>query len=47
MQSIINSIFDPLGFVVPHTLKGKRILQLLCKDEIGWDEIAPNEIIRE
>ena len=27
--SLINSIFDPLGCVAPHTLRGKRILQLL------------------
>ena len=47
MLSIISSIFDPLGFVAPHTLRGKRILQLLCQDEIGWDEIAPDDIIRE
>ena len=47
MQSLISSIFGPLGFVAPHTLRGKRILQLLCKDETGWDEIAPEDIIRE
>ena len=47
MLSLISSIFDPLGFVAPQTLRGKRILQLLCQDEIGWDEIAPNDIIRE
>ena len=47
MLSIISSIFDPLGFVAPHALTGKRILQLLCQDEIGWDEIAPDDITRE
>ena len=30
MLSIISSIFDILGFVAPHILRGKRILQLLC-----------------
>ena len=44
MLSPISSIFDPLGFVAPHTLRGKKILQLLCQDEIGWDEIAPDDI---
>ena len=45
--SIISSIFDPLGFVAPHILGGKRIVQLLCQDEIGWDEVASDDIIRE
>ena len=47
MLLLISSIFDPLGFVAPYTLRGKRILRLLCQDEIGSDEIAPNDIIRE
>ena len=47
MLSIISSIFDPLGFVAPHTLRGKRIQQLLCQDKIGWDEIVSDGIIRE
>ena len=47
MLSLISSIFDPLEFAAQHTLRGKRILQLLCKDEIDWDEIAPDNIIRE
>ena len=45
--SLISSIFDPLGFVIPHTLRGKRILLLLGQDKIGWDEITPDGIIRE
>ena len=45
--SLISSIFDPLVFVIPHTLRGKRILQLLGQDEIGWDEITPDGIITE
>ena len=47
MLSLTSSIFDPLEFAAQHTLRGKRILQLLCKDEIDWDEIAPDNIIRE
>ena len=47
MLSLISFIFDPLGLVAPHTLRGKRILQPLCQDEIGWDEVSPDDIIRE
>ena len=35
MLSIVSSIYDPLGFVTSFILKGKRLLQLLCQDEIG------------
>ena len=35
MLSIVSSIYDPLGFVARFILKSKRLLQLLCQDEIG------------
>ena len=35
--SIVNSVYDPLGFLVPFVLKAKQILQQLCKDKYGWD----------
>ena len=47
MLSMISSIFGPLGFVVPYTLKEKKLLQQLCQDEVGWDETAPDEIVKE
>ena len=31
MLSLISSFFKPLGFVPPHILRGKRILQLFAK----------------
>ena len=34
MLSIVSSIYDPLGFVAPFILRGKRLLQLLCQDGI-------------
>ncbi|XP_068712745.1 uncharacterized protein [Montipora foliosa] len=35
---LLSSIYDPLGFAAPFTLKAKKLLQDLCKDEkLGWD----------
>ena len=47
MLSIFRSIYDTHGFVAPFTLKDKRLLQLLCQDEIGWDERIDDSIINE
>lgn len=38
----ISSIYDSLGFVAPVLLTGKRILQLLCKDNLDWDKPLPD-----
>ena len=35
--STVSSIYDPLGLVAPVNLQGKRILQELCRDGVGWD----------
>ena len=41
--SMVSSIYDPLGFLSPFTLKAKQILQGLCKVKSGWDEIIPGD----
>ena len=35
--SNISSVYDPLGFIAPVILKGKNILQQLCRDNSDWD----------
>ena len=40
--STVSSIYDPLGFAAPFLLRGKKILQFLCKDNLGWDDPIPN-----
>ena len=42
--STVVSIYDPLGFLAPYVLNGKRILQEMCQHGIGWDEPLPNTL---
>ena len=42
--STVSSIYDPLGFAAPFLLRGKRIMQLLCKESIGWDDPIPDKL---
>ena len=44
MLSTVSSIFDPLGFVAPVLLEGKKMLQELCKENTGWDDPVPTEL---
>lgn len=36
--SVVNSIYDPLGFLVPLILPVKLLLRDMCKQGYGWDE---------
>lgn len=36
--SVVNSIYDPLGFLAPVILPAKLLLKDLCKEQYGWDE---------
>ena len=36
--SIVNSIYDPLGFLAPVILPAKLLLKDLCNEHLGWDE---------
>jgi hypothetical protein len=36
--SVIYSMFDPLGFITPFTMKAKLLLQILSRMKIGWDD---------
>ena len=39
--STVSSIYDPSGYVAPVTLKGKKILQQMCRDKLDWDSPVP------
>ena len=41
--SVISSVYDPLGFASPFTLPAKKILQDLCREDIGWDDTIPDQ----
>lgn len=42
--STVASLFDPLGFVAPFLLTGKRVLQEMCRHGTGWDDPLPSEL---
>ncbi len=42
--STVSSIFDPLGFVAPVILVGRKILQELCILGRDWDDPVPDDI---
>ena len=45
--SVLSSIYDPLGVLVPVVLKAKLILQDLCRKGHGWDDTIPASIAME
>ena len=45
--SSVASIYDPLGFLAPVTLVGKRIVQQLCVQGYSWDDPVPEDIDAE
>ena len=44
LLAMLSSIYDPLGLVSPFLLKGRKILQELCKDSFQWDHPIPENI---
>lgn len=45
--SMVSSIYDPLGVLVPVVLKAKLILQDLCRKGLRWDDIIPAAVVME
>ena len=44
IPSTVCSMYDPLGFISPVTLIGKRILQQMCASHVPWDEPFPDDL---
>ena len=38
LLSTLSSAYDPLGLGAPILLKGKQIIQRLCRNRLNWDE---------
>ena len=44
---VVSSAYDPLGFISPFLITAKILLQKLCKSQLGWDELLPEEMMTE
>ena len=43
--SLVSSIYDPLGWVSPLTVRGKMFMQTLWKEKMSWDQkLNPDQI---
>ena len=47
MLSELSSVYDPLGFVARFLLHGRKIIQILSQQELGWDEIVSDEVAKD
>ena len=43
--SLIGRIYDPLGFLSPVTVRFKILMQELCKNKLGWDQLLDGELL--
>ena len=41
---MVSSIFDPFGLVSPFLLEGRRIIQILCHNQLAWDDPVDEDI---
>lgn len=42
--SVVNSLFDPLGFLAPVTIKGQLFLRQLSNSDLEWDSPLPPDM---
>ena len=43
----IATLFDPVGFLVPFTIRAKVMVQEMCVAGLEWDELCPRELIHK
>ena len=44
MLSMLSSMYDPMGFISPFMLTGRKIIQELCEENLSWDQAVPDDI---
>ena len=47
LLAALSSVYDPLGLEAPFLLKGRLIIQRLCKNNLKWDEPIDNDTAQE
>ena len=47
LLAVLSCIYDPLGLGAPFLLKGRQIIQTLCKQNLKWDDPIDDEIAQE
>ena len=47
MLSQVGQNWDPLGFCGPHFLQARLILQKLAIEKFDWDDIVPDNVVKE
>lgn len=45
--SVLNSLYDPMGFVAPVTIVGKVLLRSMTTENCNWDEPLPERFLSE
>ncbi|XP_062614642.1 uncharacterized protein LOC134276399 [Saccostrea cucullata] len=45
--SVVNRLYDPLGFIAPVIVQGKIILRKVVSDTSDWDEALPDYLLEE
>ena len=45
--SMASSVFDPLGWIAPFSLRAKLVLQAICRDKLDWDEEVLPELLKK
>ena len=43
----MSSLFDPLGWLSPLSIRGRILLQTLWKLKVGWDQVLPEQLIKD
>ncbi|VDI19287.1 Hypothetical predicted protein [Mytilus galloprovincialis] len=45
--SVVNSLYDPMGFISPITVQGKIILRKIVSSTFDWDDPLPEHLLTE